>query len=409
MLGVAAEAGALDVLSEMFEGYAWMAWSGQGPGSQPWGLAEALLRAQRAQRWRAGSHLGDLLGRGYPDCALGPYAAAHFRERGALARPDPDVAEGAGARARRFGRARTLAERAGEDALAAHCALRQGTALLLGRGRPEGGRALLRELDAGALPPTERLWYAMGMSRSDFWLDRVRAADAVDELATEVLRARPGEASRQLTGEQMERAARFVLERDAGELADAEEDRLRALVDLIFEGDTLERDRLHQQLDVRQSLQGADEAQTKALLEGLARRAPELGESWRLSVRSAQLLLAWADPTRPVDALPAIPDRAPEDAPWLELSHLALELLGGGRRDEAAEIELALQSLRAALRADPSRPPAWMTGLAVAWPQLIAWIEEHAPPRKKRRGGPTTTRSTTRSARAASATPSSAS
>ena len=226
----AAKAGSRSLLAEIIEQYTWLAWSGEGNDSQPWELGEHLEDVDR----KAGAYLGDLLARAYPDCALGPYAAAHFREQDQLAKNAAIEPTWAANNAARFERAALLAERAGRAVMANHCRLRQGVTLMLGKVESQTARGLLKKLDKDALSPRELLWYAIGMMLSDFWLDRVRAADTIDAIATDVIEARPGPTLRAIDKPTIEHLVDYLLARQGLELQAAEEDRVRALIELVY-------------------------------------------------------------------------------------------------------------------------------------------------------------------------------
>ena len=375
----AAKAGSRSLLAEIIEQYTWLAWSGEGNDSQPWELGEHLEDVDR----KAGAYLGDLLARAYPDCALGPYAAAHFREQDQLAKNAAIEPTWAANNAARFERAALLAERAGRAVMANHCRLRQGVTLMLGKVESQTARGLLKKLDKDALSPRELLWYAIGMMLSDFWLDRVRAADTIDAIATDVIEARPGPTLRAIDKPTIEHLVDYLLARQGLELQAAEEDRVRALIELVYKDSWRARQKnasLELLLDLQQRVRSpltSDECAD--LIEQLEDRAPTMGEAWTLSARMMRALHLQLSPAQ--DS-PPLPRQPPSDRHTYSLR--ALELLAAIEADDPGAIEQALLQTRKSLGEQPvGKDPDAATPLAVSLPGLLAWIKSNAP--KKRR------------------------
>lgn len=380
-----------DALGEVFDQYVWLGWSGRSAEGQPWALASALVEAERRGVWSTGAHLGDLLGRVYPTCTLGPYASAHFRELEQLSQRDPRaMAAQAQANASRFARAQSLAEDTRHDALARHCALRRGVALLLGGVEQDQGRKLLKALDRQGLSPEERLWYALGMARSAFWLDRVRAIDTLDALAQDVRAARPG--YHDLPMARLHEVVRFVLDAEpASALHDTEEARLRELIDEVFQGDEAARAAQLDTLELRLKIadasrqQLADAAPIAALLQARAGRRGE--EAWARSAESFELLRVYLDPSVAPEALPPLPPPLPTsetdgEAAHLRFAHLALALLRADRLDDPHALEAALRRAHHTLVSPQhARQPSALAPLASAWPALLDRVSSRKPPK----------------------------
>lgn len=361
-------------LAETVEQYMWLGWSGQQVQSLPWEIVPCFELAQDEEQQRAAAFLGDLLARQYPSFAYGPYASAHFRELERIRASDlePTFMR---ANAARFERAAALAQEHKQRALARHCALRQGVSLMLGGIEKSQGRALLKGLKPDQLNTRERVWYMWGMSRSDFWLDRVRAADILDELAQlarqdkpEARALRPGELEQLLDG---------LLWRAGLELHPSEEDRLLGLIPIIQPPDKRARTTralaLATELEqLKQVRVQADEA--KAFEQTLTEAADELGESWRRAASSYRFLRQLSDPDFIPDADYSIPREAPE--PFLQGAQLSLELLLVTKRHDLGGIEHQLQRVRRALTEDLEllRHPERLTPLSAAWPDLIKLI-----------------------------------
>lgn len=211
-------------IAETLEQYGWLAWPAEGEA--PWAALELIAACEEAGTWSTGAHLGDLLARMWPACAAGPLMAGHMRELELLASGElsgPRLR----AAAQRMERALELC--AARPALIPRVTLRAGVALMLEGQQRSRGRALLRSLDASKLGPQARRWYALGMARSDFWLDRVRAADIIDELADKT------DASQVRERAQLAALLRFLLSQETLAMTSAEEDRLGALIQELAE------------------------------------------------------------------------------------------------------------------------------------------------------------------------------
>lgn len=364
---------ARDLLAEVVEQYLWLAWSGQHEHSMPWSLVDAFELAQREQQWRIGAAFGDLLSRQYPTFPYGPYAAAHFREAARLrdGELEPSLMR---ANAKRFELAQQLAQQLDRASLAQHCQLRRGVALMLSGAERAQGRAVLKAIKPEQLNAQERLWYMWGMSKSDFWLDRVRAADILDDLTVSIQQHRPEVVEMGLSKELPERMLNLLLWREGLELHPSEEDRLRSLLGLVYKGD--EKARRVSALNVRVELQElkrtpAHSAKADDLAMTLEQSAKELGASWRRASSSVRFLRQLSDPNFEPDPDYMIPREAPE--PALLGSQAAIELLLAAKRRDLGAIEQGLQKLRqqlvheAALLQHPER----LAPLGAAWPTLL--------------------------------------
>ncbi|QDG49656.1 hypothetical protein FIV42_02535 [Persicimonas caeni] len=215
-------------LTPLFEGFAERAWPGpkhaKDRQSMPWELQEAFDEADRRGRYDAGHRLGRLVTALYPSCPLGSYATAHFAERNAqIHGHNVDTAEVAAD----FEQAAQLADALDMPATKERALLRAGALRLrTGTGR-ERGRELMREVDPAHFDRPDRLWYAVGMAHSPFWLDRVRAADAV--LAVAEQDADPDQKPARDTTD----TAAYLLDCAPIELQPLEIDRFEALADAL--------------------------------------------------------------------------------------------------------------------------------------------------------------------------------
>ena len=391
ILASALRADSVERLSEIFERYMWLGWSGDTPRHQPWSLSRQLAIAQDLGHARAGAHTGELIMRNYPGCALGPYTCAHFREVAALAKGAATLpAHTARVTVKHFERAHTEATHAGRDALARHCRLRASVTRMLGGFETRQARAALKAVLPADLTPKERLWWMLGMHRSTFWLDRVRAADVLDEIASDVARARPTEAQRQLNESTVHMCVEYLLGHDEAELHPSEEDRLRGVVDVAFgHTDPARAKRLLSTLQMRQEVQ--DTAQTSLrdaddLIASLEDRASAHGDGWAKTAQTMRALQRVLDDACADAEVPAPPRKPLGD--WLVGAHRAHELLWALRMDQPSEIEQAVLTLRRTLQEDASAwPAAWLRPLASAWPMLIAWVRDNAPPERRRAAG----------------------
>jgi hypothetical protein len=354
-------------LAETLEQYGWLAWR-EGSG-EPWGALGLIGACEEAGTWSTGAHLGDLLARQWPACAAGATLAGHFRELELLA-----SGELGGARMRaaasRFERALELATQAGRPELVARLGLRAGVALML-EGKEKGrGRALLRGIDAERLGRGARLWYAVGMARSDFWLDRVRAADMIDEVAAKT-------APEDLEGRQ-ELAAllRFLLSQETLAMMPAEEDRLDALIKALAEPD--ERAKLRDLMELKRLLTEQGKLEPGAAAEvsaQLAKMSAAYGGAWQALSMSYQRFIGLLDASAALGPAPRDAGRAAV-AP---LTLLAQEVLHatrvGGVPGAIGAVQYALTTMEASLGAARS---AELRPLVAIWPALLGALEAAA-------------------------------
>lgn len=238
-------------VAALFEIYAARAWSNSPPQAMPWQLAAAFSEADRLERFEAGRALGELVALLFASCPLGPYAAAHFGERALDGRTD-DALSIAG----RFEQAGQLAEAIEMPQSAAQSRLRAGALLLRTSASRNSGRALLRSVDPSDFDRPDALWYAVGMAHSPFWLDRVRAADAV------LSHAEDDPATRDI--EDLACAIDYLLDCAPFDLHNLELDRLEALIDTVLDDDssdagtpTEEAQSARRRLELRSHLEGA--------------------------------------------------------------------------------------------------------------------------------------------------------
>jgi hypothetical protein len=352
-------------LAETLEEFGWLAWSDD---AQVWSAVALIEACEQAGTWSTGAHLGDLLARRWPASAVGPLMAGHFRELELLGAGEAGGVRH-GAVAQRFERAMELAVQEGREADS--LALRAGVALMLA-GREKGrGRALLRGLKANALPSPARLWYAVGMARSDFWLDRVRAADVIGEEAALL-------DERDVVGRQaLIRLLRFVMTQDALVMQSAEEDRLDALIGELAEGD--ERALLRDLLRLRALItaQGAGTpAQAPEVAAQLAQMSATHGGAWRGVAATYRSLAALTDEATSPDQL-----ALPREEAWrgLEVARIAEELVYAARTGGLAGAIGAAQYATGALESKIGHArPAELRPLGAAWPALLALCEGRA-------------------------------
>ncbi len=360
----AARADARDCVADACEGYGWMAWSGQNQAALPWGLGPLLSLMEALRRDELAAQLGQWLTRAYPTSPYGPYISAHFRELERLAAGELSgpIAQ---ANAQRFARAATLASATGCHKLAAHCALREGVARMLGAEDPSRGRALLKAIDAQALSPRERLWYVWGMSRSDFWLDRVRAIDALDGLLSACVQARPEAIGLDL--DQLLTLTRQILMSQEVALQPAEQDRLEGLLTILpgHEGDAL-----RQVMALRLALQDGlalPLSQSHSVEDALNTHAHVSGDpTWRRAASSLRFLRQVH--TGSVEG--ALPREAND--PSLRVAHSALMISDSALSRAWGPLAEALSRAHALLSSREAAPQAaQLNALASALPALF--------------------------------------
>lgn len=354
---------------ELVENNAKFAWSETTSEHTPLQWLNAFELASRYSTWRTAVTLADALGRAYPTWALAPYAGAHFRERAKLAVGELSPRR-MNAHARRFGQAHALATLSKETRLEQHCVLRQGVALMLGGQDIAQARRLLKGIKVPTLSPHEKLWYAIGMSHSTFWLDRVRAADAIDDLARALKRQR----IHGIEHTHIQAAVGYLFEREGVDVHDAEEDRLSALIEEAFEGQ--DQERMHHALSVRMQLRAhhtrpLDQAQR--ITEVLDAQA-STSEAWRRSASSFSYLQRFATQDASEQEVESIPTRAPDV--FLDGAHMALTLLHAVARQKPSEVEASLRTIRARLREDErlAQHRSRLRPLSSAWPKTLEWV-----------------------------------
>lgn len=165
---------------DMVERYAQNAWSDESPEQMPWPTAMAFSNLDDASRLEPDSGavetalaLAHTLCNSFPRCALGHYARGHFDQEATRSRDA-------------FMRAARLFDDHGADPawarMATHARLRAGAAAMLGEADARRGRQALKSLRSELEHDADRLWWALAMSRSQKWLDRVRASDTVVDL-----------------------------------------------------------------------------------------------------------------------------------------------------------------------------------------------------------------------------------
>jgi hypothetical protein len=156
---------------DLVDSYGQKAWSDERLERMPWSVAmlfDEFDRADDAARPTA-LRLARIIEEQAPRCPLGAYASGHFAE-------DADVSIA------RFIRAAELFDELELVELAAHCQMRAGATAVLESKDATRGRDLLAAAREDLDAHEDLLWWAIGMSQSDKWLDRVRAADALLDL-----------------------------------------------------------------------------------------------------------------------------------------------------------------------------------------------------------------------------------
>ena len=372
------------LLSELCEDYLWMAWSGQGAEQEPWELIALCGQLGDQVTLQMGAHLGDALTRAYARSPVGPYLSGHYRERRALERHG--AGSELGANLWRFQRAFTLAEAQQRERFVEHCRLRYGVCGLLAGEAPASLRAMMKSINISSLRPQERLWYALGMSQAPFWLDRVRGIDELDELASHVTQARPGELARELDVALLERSLEWMLARERGASSrSAEADRLRGVIDEVYNPGSPRAVALGEVLSLRQALAERGDVTLKEggeLLEMFARRASALGGGWPQSVKALQALRHALLGEAPLQG--AAEHELDDRAPWLTISRLGLKLLEAilSQDDEAAAEALVL--IRRHVITSSELPESYRPFFALL-PRVLQWLKQMLPSSRERK------------------------
>lgn len=222
------------LLEELVEHYFWLGWTGstRGGAEQPWHVMWLCRELGDEVVRQAGMTLGVALMRQYPRSPIGPYLSSHYAELVLLSR---HAQGGASTPPVDFQRARQLAEQGNAPAgFLAHLTLREGAHRLLYRKQIKEGRALLKALDFDRLSGAEQLWYALAMTRSGYWLDRVRGLDALDALAQRVRHTSHTAGEFILDVPALHQGLEWVLYQEMGVAREAELDRLRGVIEELY-------------------------------------------------------------------------------------------------------------------------------------------------------------------------------
>lgn len=362
----AVRADEVSALRPIFEDYADRAWSDDDTRSMPWDLSAALDEADRLGRAEAGLVIARLIGEAFPTCPLGPMARGHFSERLHL------IGDGDEARATQiaahFEEAADLAEALEMPQTTRRCRLRAGTLLLATGTARDRGRQLLREVPSDRLERADALWYAVGMSHSPFWLDRVRAADAIlgvfEDDATEV----PALDTRS--------AARYLIDSAPLELEALEIDRLGALIDEILERVPGAED-VRAPLELREQLGGlasapADQADVAADIlarSTVSSRAPD-----REAAVEFCRAVAGAFESDEVDVSAESLERIAEHFP---LAASALDILSLCSNGDADRLATRLGELEGQLRRRDRHTTAnELKSLGLLWGELLEFVDQ---------------------------------
>jgi hypothetical protein len=316
-------------------------------GTTPHELVGSLRLADELDASAEGEKLGEILERRYPKFGWGPYAAAHFAERRAVAAgrslDDPETTLG------RFELAAKLFDGAHLPGAARHCRLRCAVLRMTATPQTDAARAALKQMSTDEFDTDERHWFALAQANSPFWLDRVRAADYVGDTFDRVGTDTP-------EGRAVAAIAEVLFTRLPVHLAGAEVDRLRDLAE-EFEGDA--RWELEAQLRGREAV---EERSSAALDEVSTDAAKELEEHALPLDGFTAIVSAWSG-----DSAEA-PGR-PEDAVAARVVD-ALVAMQGDDAERVASSLTALVDVSADAEASRLRP------LALVFPRAFEWNGE---------------------------------
>lgn len=291
--------GESSLLEELVEHYFWLGWTGsaRGGSEQPWSVLALCRELDDEVFLRAGVTLGAALMRQYPRSPIGPYLSSHYNEIELLSRRTRTGGSRDDGLGIAFQRVRQLAIQCeASPAFIEHVTLREGAQKLLYQKEIKEGRALLKGLDFDLLSVRGRLWYALAMTRSSYWLDRVRGLDALDALAAQVrgVGHSPGEVA--LDVPSIHHGLEWVLYQEMGVAQEAELDRLRGVVFELYPSASSEREAMLGLVELSGILSGDGSISLEDsgdLLERLWQKSQAMrDDGWTRHIMAARLMRA---------------------------------------------------------------------------------------------------------------------
>lgn len=381
----AVEADDVQPLRPTFEAFAKRAWRAHRQQSvdresmphqsMPWQLGQVLDRADSTGHLEAGRALGRIITSLFPTCPLGPQACAHFAER--ILQTSDAHSEDVSDIAAQFERAAALADALEMDDSATRSRLRAGSLLLHSQTSRERGRQLLRDIELGELQRDDALIYAVGMAHSPFWLDRVRAADAV--LSTASANA-AGSRRNQRTGRQTPApadtvaAARYLLDCAPIELQPIELDRLEALVDDVLDDENSEGAR--EPLALRSHLERVATAPASRAADAADILVSAFGQDANSRQRAAiEFCRLVGEAAGSSQAVALDPDSVERVTASFPVAGAVIEALAPAARGGARRLATALGQLEGQMRqADPELTAAELAPIALLPPKLLPFL-----------------------------------
>jgi|GEM_PF-3989702 len=369
----------------IFERYATQGWpkndtSSEGDPSavaqkrraMPWDIADLFALADESEKYLNGLQFGQLIQTVFPDFPLGHYARAHFADR-LLQVGHHNLPKACTPQliARNFARTEALAENLEMPDLVRRARLRGGAILLRSGESAEQGRALLREVDARELSRADRLWYAVAMAHSSFWLDRVRAADQVIALSASPRRTQKSPPRQDAD---LEAATRHLLGSAPMQLQPLEVDRLNELVDLL--GPVDDAAHLAANLALRAHLNELADLPLTQAGEPAEQMALNSGPAGQAAADFCQILqnfFAAHAAGEPIAA--ANVDDLARIEGFYPLAATTLSTLFALLTRDPTKLATALGSLEGKLRITRVQP-AELKPVGLIWPSLFAYLSE---------------------------------
>lgn len=370
-------------IETLFERFATQAWPKNFANSQdkatslaskrramPWDIAELFAMADQGQKYLNGLQLAGVVQTVFPEFPLGHYARAHFADRllhvghhNLPRRCTPKLI------AKDFKRAQALAAALDMPELVDRTRLRGGAILLRSGESPEQGRALLREVEARELGRADRLWYAVAMAHSSFWLDRVRAADQVIALSDAPRRTQK---TPQPQDADLEAATRYLLDSAPLQLQPLEVDRLNELVELL--GPVEDAPHIAANLALRAHLNELTDLPLTRAGEPAPQMALNSGPAGQAAADFCQMLqnIFSADASRQPIPAPNVDDLARIEG-FYPLAATTLSTLFAALTRDASRLATALGSLEGKLRITQVQP-AELKPVGLIWPTLFAYL-----------------------------------
>lgn len=349
----------------------------QKRAQMPWDFAQIFDKAEQLNLQRSARKLAEILTEFFPDFPLAIYAAAHAQESlNRQAQPGSSECLAPREVSDKFLQSARLADKLSMPDLSRRARLRAAVSLLDAGRDIERARGLMREIDPAKLSRQNQIWYAAGLAKSPFWLDRVRAADQIIAVhhAAQLKPARFEEPDAQPSplAADLEAAIRHLLRSAPLKLEALETDRFLELVELLSRG--RQAATLRTNLGLRQYVEKFVEVPLSHAGEAAELMQRELSDAAQTAAefcRAVDALSSDAKSTRPdADLLKKIEAVYP-------LASVVLRTLWAIQAADIASLATALGSLEGKLRLSDISP-AELKPIGLIWPPLLSFLADLA-------------------------------